>query len=98
MVISDEEEVLVSEDPSKQGRMEEAEDTDVEKEYAGVEYEFDLTEQQVTPLKAPQVEVQSQETFEAELRLFSTAEDIQDTDDELAKKVQEDEQTKVLEQ
>ncbi|GKG20614.1 hypothetical protein Tco_0380415, partial [Tanacetum coccineum] len=28
MVISDEEEVLVSEDPSKQGRMEEAEDTD----------------------------------------------------------------------
>ncbi|GJZ88944.1 hypothetical protein Tco_0660726 [Tanacetum coccineum] len=118
----------------KKGRMEEAEDTDVEKEYAGVEYDFDLTEQQVTPLKAPQVEVQSQETFEAELSvlsaakilaetskervktynrrrrstdssqvstaagLFSTAEDIQDTDEELAKKVQEEEQTKVLEQ
>ncbi|GJY51514.1 hypothetical protein Tco_0442361 [Tanacetum coccineum] len=30
--------------------------------------------------------------------LFSTAEDIQDTDEELAKKVQEEEQTKVLEQ
>ncbi|GJU67639.1 hypothetical protein Tco_1253898 [Tanacetum coccineum] len=104
MVISDEEEVLVSEDPSKQGRMEEVEDTDVEKEYArveydaGVEYDFDLTEQQVTPLKDSQVKVQSQETFEAKLRLFSTAEDIQDTDEELAKKVQEEEQTKVLEQ
>ncbi|GJT82295.1 hypothetical protein Tco_1056637 [Tanacetum coccineum] len=32
------------------------------------------------------------------IRLFSTAEDIQDTDEELAKKVQEEEQTKVLEQ
>ncbi|GKG33963.1 hypothetical protein Tco_0434122, partial [Tanacetum coccineum] len=73
MVISDEEEVLVSENPSKQRRMEEAEDTDVEKEYAGVEYDFDLTEQQVTPLKAPQVEVQSQETFEAELSVLSAA-------------------------
>ncbi|GJZ99987.1 hypothetical protein Tco_0672538 [Tanacetum coccineum] len=99
------------------------EDTYVEKEYAGVEYDFDLTEQQVTPLKALQVEVQSQEMFEAELSvlsaakilaetskervktysrrrrrstdssqvstaagLFSTAEDIQDTDEELAKK------------
>ncbi|GJU33174.1 hypothetical protein Tco_1176763 [Tanacetum coccineum] len=134
MVISDEEEELVSEDSSKQGRMEETEYADVEEENAGVEYDFDLTEQQVTPLKAPQVEVQSQETFEAELSvlsaakilaetskervktynrrrrstdssqvstaagLFSTAEDIQDTNEELAKKVQEEEQTKVLEQ
>ncbi|GJR81321.1 hypothetical protein Tco_0152106 [Tanacetum coccineum] len=135
MVISDEEEVLVLEDPSKQGRMDEVEDTNVEKGYAGVEYDFDLTKQQVTPLKAQQVKVQSQETFEAELSvlsaakilvetskervktynrrrrrstdssqvsttagLFSTAEDIQDTDEELAKKVQEEEKTKVLEQ
>ncbi|GJR73838.1 hypothetical protein Tco_0086203 [Tanacetum coccineum] len=108
--VHDEEEVLVLEDPSKQERMEEAEDTYVEKEYAGVEYDFDLTEQQVTPLKALQVEVQSQEMFEAELSVLSaakslqkhpkkgTAGDIQDTDEELAKKVQEEEQTKVLEQ
>ncbi|GJS54429.1 hypothetical protein Tco_0627791 [Tanacetum coccineum] len=65
MVIPDEEE-LVSEDSSKQGRMEETEYADIEEENAGVkyadveeknagvEYDFDLTEQQVTPLKAPQ--------------------------------------------
>ncbi|GKE45037.1 hypothetical protein Tco_1472321 [Tanacetum coccineum] len=86
MVISDEEEELVSEDSSKQGRIEETEYANVEEEDVGVEYDFDLTEQQVTPLKAPQVEEQSQETFEVELRLFSIAEDIQDTDEELAKK------------
>ncbi|GJW13770.1 hypothetical protein Tco_0017903 [Tanacetum coccineum] len=133
MVISDEEEELVSEDSSKQGRMEEIEYANVEEENAGVEYDFDLTEQQVTLLKTPQVEEKSQETFEVELSvlsaakilvetskeriktynrrrntdnlqvstavgLFSTAKDIQDTDEELAKKVQEEEQTKVLEQ
>ncbi|GJV39302.1 putative ribonuclease H-like domain-containing protein [Tanacetum coccineum] len=127
MVIPDEEE-LVSEDPSKQGRMEETEYADVKEENAGVEYDFDLTEQQVTPLKAPQVEVQSQETFEAELRvlsaakilaeaskervktynrrrgstdssqvsttagLVSTAEDIQDTDEEQTKALEQQEQ------
>ncbi|GJY93762.1 zf-CCHC domain-containing protein, partial [Tanacetum coccineum] len=73
MVISDEEEDLVLEDPSKQGRMEETECADVEEEYAGVEHVFDLSEQQVTPLKAPQVEVQSQETFEVELSVLSAA-------------------------
>ncbi|GKA22340.1 hypothetical protein Tco_0708302 [Tanacetum coccineum] len=94
MVIPDEEE-LVSEDPSKQGRMEETEYADVKEENAGVEYDFDLTEQQVTPLKAPQVKVQSQETFEAELRvlsLVSTAEDIQDTDEEKTKALEQQEQ------
>ncbi|GJW10350.1 hypothetical protein Tco_1576177 [Tanacetum coccineum] len=120
MVIPDEEE-LVLEDPSKQGRMEETEYADVEEENAGVEYDFDLTEQQVTPLKAPQVEVQSQETFEAELRVLSaakilaeaskervktynrrrgstdssqvsTAEDIQDTDEEQTKALEQQEQ------
>ncbi|GKE76986.1 hypothetical protein Tco_1543106, partial [Tanacetum coccineum] len=65
------EEELISEDPSKHERMEETEYADVEEENAGVEYDFDLTKQQVTPLKAPQVEVQSQETFEAELRVLS---------------------------
>ncbi|GKF38040.1 hypothetical protein Tco_0118101, partial [Tanacetum coccineum] len=122
MVISDEEEDLVSEDPSKQGRMEETEYADVEEEYAGVEHDFDLSEQQVTPLKAPHVGVQNQETFEAELSilsaakilaeaskervkrrstdssqvstalgLFGTADDIQDTDREFARKIQEEE-------
>ncbi|GKA10224.1 hypothetical protein Tco_0689657 [Tanacetum coccineum] len=89
MVISDKEEELVSEDSSKQGRMEETEYADVEEENVGVEYDFDLTKQQVTPLKIPQVEEQ---------RFFSTAEDIQDTDEELATNIQEEEQTKVLEQ
>ncbi|GJR22514.1 hypothetical protein Tco_0971041 [Tanacetum coccineum] len=101
---------------------------DVEEENAGVEYDFDSTEQQVTPLKALQVEVQSQETFEAELRvlsaakilaeaskervktynrrrgstdssqvstavgLVSTAEDIQDTDEEQTKALEQQEQ------
>ncbi|GJW79611.1 ribonuclease H-like domain-containing protein [Tanacetum coccineum] len=139
MVISDEEEDLVLEDPSKQGRMEETEYAEeeyarveheyAEEEYAGVEHDFDLSEQQVTPLKAPHVGVQNQETFEAELSilsaakilaeaskervkrrstdssqvstalgLFGTADDIQDTDREFARKIQEEEQTKALEQ
>ncbi|GKC51799.1 hypothetical protein Tco_1074544 [Tanacetum coccineum] len=119
----------------KKGRIEETEYADVEEETkyveeenAGVEYDFDLTEQQVTPLKAPQVEVQSQETFKAELRvlsaakilaeaskervntynrrrggtnssqvstaagLVSTAEDIQDTDEEQTKALEQQEQ------
>ncbi|GKB46504.1 hypothetical protein Tco_0897257 [Tanacetum coccineum] len=122
-------EVYVSEDPSKQGRMEETEYADVEEEYAGMEHDIDLSEHQVTPSKAPQVEVQSQETFEAELSafsatkilakaskervkrkgtdslqvsttsgLFGTAEDIQDIDRELARKIQKEEKTKALEQ
>ncbi|GKD79827.1 hypothetical protein Tco_1342448 [Tanacetum coccineum] len=67
------EDKLKSTNKRKKGRIEEAEDTDVEKEYVGVEYDFELTEQQVTPLKAPQVEVQSQETFKAELSVLSAA-------------------------
>ncbi|GKA98703.1 putative ribonuclease H-like domain-containing protein [Tanacetum coccineum] len=114
----------------KKERMEETEYADVEEENALLEYDFDLTEQQVTPLKAPQVEVQSQETFEAELRvlsetiilaeaskervktynkrrgsidssqvstatgLVSTAEDIQDTDEEQTKALEQQEQEK----
>ncbi|GKC80320.1 hypothetical protein Tco_1131094, partial [Tanacetum coccineum] len=56
MDISDKVEELVSEDSSKQGRMEETKYADVEEENGGVEYDFDLTEQQVTLLKAPQLE------------------------------------------
>ncbi|GJS73106.1 zinc finger, CCHC-type containing protein [Tanacetum coccineum] len=44
MVISDEEEELVSEDPSKQERKTEIEHEDVEKGYAEVDYELDQTE------------------------------------------------------
>ncbi|GJY48361.1 hypothetical protein Tco_0438317 [Tanacetum coccineum] len=99
MVISDEEEELVSEDYFKQGRMEETEYADVEEENAGVEYDFDLTEQHVTPLKALQVELQSQETFKVELSVLSAAKILAETSKErLAKKVQEEEQTKVFEQ
>ncbi|GJT06799.1 hypothetical protein Tco_0841261 [Tanacetum coccineum] len=79
MVIPDEEE-LVLEDPSKQGRMEETEYADVEEENAGVEYDFDSTEQQVTPLKALQV-------FGLVL-----SEDIQDTDEEQTKALEQQEQ------
>ncbi|GJV61158.1 hypothetical protein Tco_1467258 [Tanacetum coccineum] len=64
MVIPYEEE-LVSDDHSKQGRMEETEYADVEEENTGVEYDFDLTEQQVTPLKLHKFESNKrQETFE----------------------------------
>ncbi|GJV19158.1 putative ribonuclease H-like domain-containing protein [Tanacetum coccineum] len=59
----------------KKGRMEETEYADVEEENAGVEYDFDLTKQQVTPLKTPQVEEQSQETFKAELSVLSISYD-----------------------
>ncbi|GKC58132.1 hypothetical protein Tco_1085730 [Tanacetum coccineum] len=55
IVISDEEEELVLEDSSKQGRMEEIEYEDVEEENAGVECDFDLTEQQVTHSKSRNV-------------------------------------------
>ncbi|GJU79871.1 hypothetical protein Tco_1282236 [Tanacetum coccineum] len=58
MVISDDEEDLVLEDPSKQGRMTETEyeDVDVETEYEEVEYELDQTDtfQQITPTKVSQ--------------------------------------------
>ncbi|GJY93185.1 hypothetical protein Tco_0508967 [Tanacetum coccineum] len=58
MVISDDEEDLVLEDPSKQGRMTatEYEDVDVETEYEEAEYELDQTDtlQQITPIKVSQ--------------------------------------------
>ncbi|GJZ47666.1 hypothetical protein Tco_0601498 [Tanacetum coccineum] len=106
IVISDKEDELVSEDSSKQGRIEETEYADVEEENAGVEYDFDLTEQQVTPLKTPQVEEQSQEMFKAELSVLGAVKILVETSNgmgnkttiEVAKNVQEEEQTKVLEQ
>ncbi|GKD02469.1 hypothetical protein Tco_1177443, partial [Tanacetum coccineum] len=60
MVISDDEEDLVLEDPSKQGRMTktEYEDVNVETEYEEVEYELDHTDtfQQITPTKVSEGE------------------------------------------
>ncbi|GJZ15281.1 hypothetical protein Tco_0550958 [Tanacetum coccineum] len=77
---------LASEDPSKQERMEATEYADVEEEFAGVEHDFNLSEQQVTPSKAPQVEVQSQKTFEAELNVLSAAKILTDASNERAKR------------
>ncbi|GJS82756.1 ribonuclease H-like domain-containing protein [Tanacetum coccineum] len=90
MVISDEEEVLVSDDPFKQGRMEEAEDADVEKDAAKI-----LTETSKERVKTYNRR-RSTDSLQVSTAagLFSTAEDIQDTNEELAKKVQEEEQTK----
>ncbi|GKC92588.1 hypothetical protein Tco_1158030, partial [Tanacetum coccineum] len=82
--VHDEEE-FVSEDPSKQGRMEETEYADVEEENAGVEYD---------------VEVQSQETFEAELRVLSAAKILAEASKERVKTYnrRRGKQTKALEQ
>ncbi|GJZ19061.1 hypothetical protein Tco_0555651 [Tanacetum coccineum] len=89
-------------DPTKQGRMEEAENKGVEEEYPEVEYHFDQTllQQEVTPLKAPPVEVQSTSSFEAKLSVLSAAKILAkayNTDEEVAIKVQEEEQAKALE-
>ncbi|GJX18411.1 hypothetical protein Tco_0221088 [Tanacetum coccineum] len=84
MVILDEEEELVSEDPSKQGRMEETKYADVSKE-------------RVKTYNRRRRSTDSSQVSTA-AGLFSTAKDIQDTDEELARKVQEEEQTKVLKQ
>ncbi|GKC74003.1 ribonuclease H-like domain-containing protein [Tanacetum coccineum] len=75
MLVSDDDEDLVSEDPSKQGRMTktEYEDVDVETEYEEVEYDHTDTFQQITPTKVSQGEEQSQESFEVQLDVLSAA-------------------------
>ncbi|GJX75108.1 hypothetical protein Tco_0313703 [Tanacetum coccineum] len=75
MLISDDEEDLVSEDPSKQRRMTktEYEDVDVETEYEEVEYDHTDTFQQITPTKVSQGEEQSQESSEVQLDVLSAA-------------------------
>ncbi|GJX25282.1 hypothetical protein Tco_0231578 [Tanacetum coccineum] len=75
MVISDDEEDLVLEDPSKQGRITETEYEDVETQDEGFEYELDQTDilQHITPTKVPQGEEQSQNTFEVQLDVLSAA-------------------------
>ncbi|GJR55380.1 hypothetical protein Tco_1405901 [Tanacetum coccineum] len=139
IVLLDEEEVLVLEAPSKQGRMEETEDEGVQEERQEDEYHFDQTlqQQEVTPLKDQSVQDQSTSSFEVDLSLlsaakilaeasteniktykkrrtstdsskvgttedtakdiFSTAEDIHGTDEEIARKLHEEEQAKAME-
>ncbi|GJV72575.1 hypothetical protein Tco_1492570, partial [Tanacetum coccineum] len=87
MVISHDEEDLVLEDPSKQGRMTKIEYEDIKTEYAEVEYELDLTDtsQQITPTKCPQGEEQSQESFKPQLSVLSTTKIIADASRERVK-------------
>ncbi|GKA17717.1 hypothetical protein Tco_0697554 [Tanacetum coccineum] len=98
MVLSDEEEDLVSEDPTKQGRMEETENKGVEEEYPEVEYHFDQTLlrsiieeidlgkgfilQQLTPTKVTQGEEQCQESFEAQLSVLNAVKILTDASKE----------------
>ncbi|GKB60944.1 hypothetical protein Tco_0917130 [Tanacetum coccineum] len=72
VVISDEEEDLVSEDHSKQGRMLETKYEDVETEHAE-EVEYGDILQQITPSKGPHGEEQSQESYEVHLDVLSAA-------------------------
>ncbi|GJT24881.1 hypothetical protein Tco_0894818 [Tanacetum coccineum] len=89
MVISYDVEDLVSEDPSKQGRMPETEyeDVDVETKYEEVEYELDQTDtlQQITPTKVSQGEEQSQESSEVQLDVLSAAKILADASRERVK-------------
>ncbi|GKB76777.1 hypothetical protein Tco_0943672 [Tanacetum coccineum] len=80
MVISNDEEDLVLEDPSNQGRM-------TETEYEEVEYELDQTDtlQQITPIKVSQGEEQSQESSEVQLDVLSAAKILADASRERVK-------------
>ncbi|GJR22764.1 hypothetical protein Tco_0971291 [Tanacetum coccineum] len=89
MVIYDDEEDLVLEDPSKQGRMTETEykDVDVETEYEEVEYELDQTNtfQQTTPTKVSQGKEQSLGSSEVQLDVLSAAKILADASRERVK-------------
>ncbi|GKB95006.1 hypothetical protein Tco_0981143 [Tanacetum coccineum] len=139
IVLSEEEEELVSEAPSKQGRMEETKDEGIQEERQEDGYHFDQTlqQQELTPLKDQSVQDQSTSSFEVDLSLlsaakilteastkkiktykkrrtsadsskirtaedtakdiFSTAKDIQGTDEEIARKLHEEEQANSIE-
>ncbi|GJV36738.1 hypothetical protein Tco_1409215 [Tanacetum coccineum] len=73
--VYEDKEDLVSEDPSKQGRMPKTEYEDVGTEFEEAEYELDQTDimQQITPTKVPQGEEQIQETSEVKLDVLSAA-------------------------
>ncbi|GKD21892.1 hypothetical protein Tco_1223595, partial [Tanacetum coccineum] len=81
MVISDDEEDLVSEDTSKQGRM-------TETEYEEVDIDLNQTDddlQRFTPTKVTQGEEQCQESSEAQLSFLSTAKILADASKEKVK-------------
>ncbi|GKF81166.1 hypothetical protein Tco_0239768, partial [Tanacetum coccineum] len=96
MVISKDEEDLVSEDPSKQGRM-------TETEYEEVKYELDQTDtlQQNTLTKTykrytrrRRSTISSRDSTAG--GIFSTAEEILSTDERIAKKLNEEEMAKAV--
>ncbi|GKC27356.1 hypothetical protein Tco_1034650, partial [Tanacetum coccineum] len=101
-----EEEDLVSEDPSKKGRMEETEYDNVEEEYAEVDFEDQFSVLCTAKILA-EASSERVKTYNRRIRstdsprvstatdLFSTAEE---TNEELARKVQEEEQAKAMEQ
>ncbi|GJV82213.1 hypothetical protein Tco_1518083 [Tanacetum coccineum] len=80
MVILDDEEDLVLEDPFKQGRR-------TETEYEEVEYKLDQTDtlQQITPTKVSQGEEQSQESSEVQLDVLSATKILADASRERVK-------------
>ncbi|GJY54490.1 hypothetical protein Tco_0446154 [Tanacetum coccineum] len=107
MVISNDEEDLVLEDPSKQGRMIKTEYEDVETEYEEVEYELDQTDtfQQITPTKVSQAEDKVKRVLKKRRStvssrdstvggLLKTAEEILSTDERIAQKLNEEEMAK----
>ncbi|GKC32611.1 hypothetical protein Tco_1039905 [Tanacetum coccineum] len=110
MVISDDEEDLVSEDPSKQGRMTktEYEDVDVETKYEEVEYELDQTDTFAAKIlvDASRERVKTYKSYTRRRRstvssrdstaggLFSTAKEILSTDERIAQKLNEEEMAK----
>ncbi|GKC48996.1 hypothetical protein Tco_1071741 [Tanacetum coccineum] len=98
MVISDDEEDLVLEDTSKQGRMTKTEyeeveidlnQTDDDLQRRSIIEEIDLgkgfTLQQLTPIKVTQGEEQCQESFEAQLSVLSAAKILTDASRERVK-------------
>ncbi|GKB74161.1 hypothetical protein Tco_0935573, partial [Tanacetum coccineum] len=87
MVISNDEKDLVSEYPSKQGRITETkfEDVDVETEYEEVKYDQTVTFQQITPTKVSQGEEQSQESSEVQLDVLNAAKILADASRERVK-------------
>ncbi|GJX08015.1 hypothetical protein Tco_0195947 [Tanacetum coccineum] len=106
MVISDEEDDLISADPSKQGRMSETEYDDIGIEYQEPEYELDQTTIMQQPRFLQRHPKKKVKTYDRRRRstdsstvstaggLFSTAEEILCTDERLAQKLNKEEKAK----
>ncbi|GJR94246.1 hypothetical protein Tco_0266420 [Tanacetum coccineum] len=89
----EDEEELVSEDPSKRGRMEETEYADVEEENAGVAAKIlaEASKERVKTYNRRRGSTDSSQVSTA-VGLVSTAKDIQDTDEEQTKALEQQEQ------